>query len=102
MKKNHLPHSPSMMETIRSSASILAQDHTMKRSRRVVLTMMGTAAVGAVSMGFVPGYGCGPGRVPVVVPGPDGRPMRICRVTYGGFGGGPGRFYGHGHMHGGG
>jgi len=25
----------------------------MKRSRRVVLTMMGTAAVGAVSMGFV-------------------------------------------------
>ena len=29
----------------------------MKRSRRVVLTMMGTAAVGAVSMGFVPRRG---------------------------------------------
>jgi len=80
----------------------IAQVPDMKRSRRVVLTMMGTAAVGAVSMGFVPGYGCGPGRVPVVVPGPDGRPVRICRVTYGGFGGGPGRFYGHGHLHGGG
>ena len=26
----------------------------MKRSRRVVLTLMGSAAVGAVSMGFTP------------------------------------------------
>ena len=33
----------------------------MKRSRRVVLTMMGTAAVGAVSMGFGPRTDCGPG-----------------------------------------
>jgi hypothetical protein len=39
----------------------------MKRSRRVVLTMMGTAAIGAVSMGFVRPGDCGPyGR-----PGPD-------------------------------
>jgi hypothetical protein len=91
-----------MMETSHSSGSILAQDFTMKRSRRVVLTMMGTAAVGAVSMGFIPRYGCGPGRVPVETIGPDGRPIAFCRVTYGGFGGGPGRFYGHGHMHGGG
>jgi hypothetical protein len=74
----------------------------MKRSRRVVLTMMGTAAVGAVSMGFIPRSGCGPGRVPVETIGPDGRPIAFCRVAYGGFGGGPGRFYGHGHFHGGG
>jgi hypothetical protein len=72
----------------------------MKRSRRVVLTMMGTAAVGAVSMGFIPRDGCGPGRVPVVTSGPDGRPIAYCRATYGGFGGGPDRF--HGHAHGGG
>jgi hypothetical protein len=69
----------------------------MKRSRRVVLTMMGTAAVGAVSMGFVPRGGCGPGRVPRVVIGPDGRPVEVCRATYGGFGGAPHRFHGHGH-----
>jgi hypothetical protein len=74
----------------------------MKRSRRVVLTMMGTATVGAVSMGFIPRNGCGPGLVPVVTPGPDGRPIGYCRATYGGFGGAPFRFHGHGHMHGGG
>src|ERR1700709_1497625 len=56
----------------------------MKRSRRVVLTMMGTAAVGAVSMGFVRPGDCGPyGR-----PGPDGRWPDNCRVRYGGFCGG--------------
>jgi hypothetical protein len=70
----------------------------MKRSRRVVLTMMGTAAVGAVSMGFVPRGGCGPGRVAVVARGPDGRAIALCRATYGGFGGAPRRF----HFHGGG
>jgi hypothetical protein len=68
----------------------------MKRSRRVILTMMGTAAVGAVSMGFVPREGCGPGGTPVR--GPDGRPY--CGATYGGFGGVPHRFHGHGHGHG--
>jgi hypothetical protein len=69
----------------------------MKRSRRVVLTMMGSAAVGAVSMGFVPRGDCGPGRMPV--PGPEGKPY--CSASYGGFGGGPHRFGGHGHGHGG-
>jgi hypothetical protein len=66
----------------------------MKRSRRVMLTMMGTAAIGAVSMGFVPRRSCGPGET--VVPGIDGRPY--CRAaTYGGFGGTLHRVHGHGH-----
>jgi hypothetical protein len=72
---------------------------TMKRSRRVVLTLMGSAAVGAVSMGLVPRVDCGPGNTSV--PGPDGKPY--CRPAYGGFGGAPHRFHGHGgHAHGGG
>ncbi len=72
----------------------------MKRSRRVLLTMMGTAAVGAVSMGFVPRRGCGPGEA--IVAGVDGRPY--CRgVAYGGFGGTLHRVHGHGgHGHAGG
>jgi hypothetical protein len=75
----------------------------MKRSRRVVLTMMGTAAIGAVSMGFVRrGAHCGPGFVVQPVLGPDGRVIETCRVTYGGFGGGPHGFHGHGHARGGG
>jgi hypothetical protein len=75
----------------------------MKRSRRVVLTLMGSAAVSAVSMGFVR-RGCGPGLE--AVPGQNGRPY--CRAVYGGFGAGPHRFHGlghgggHGHGHGGG
>ena len=75
----------------------------MKRSRRVVLTMMGTAAAGAVSMGFAQQSECGPGRIPVVVRGADGRPVQYCRATYGGFGGAPHRFqaHSHGHFHGG-
>ena len=36
----------------------------MKRSRRVVLTLMGSAAIGAVSMGLVPRRDCGPGNMP--------------------------------------
>ena len=36
----------------------------MKRSRRVVLTMMGSAAAGAVSMGFVPRGDGGPVLAP--------------------------------------
>jgi hypothetical protein len=67
----------------------------MKRSRRVVLTMMGTAAASAVSMGLVPGPACGPGLT--AVPGPNGQPY--CRPTYGGFGGGLHRFHGNGHSH---
>jgi hypothetical protein len=70
----------------------------MKRSRRVVLTLMGTAAVSAVSMGFVRRRDCGPGLE--AVPGLDGRPY--CRAIYGGFGAGPHHFHGHGgHGHGG-
>jgi hypothetical protein len=75
----------------------------MKRSRRVVLTMMGSATIGAVSMGFVRrGDTCGPGFVLQPVLGPDGRAVDTCRVSYGGFGGGPRGFHGHGHGHGGG
>ena len=69
----------------------------MKRSRRVVLTLMGSAAIGAVSMGLAPRRDCGPGNT--VVPGPDGK--SYCRPIYGGFGGAPIRFHGHGHGHGG-
>ena len=67
----------------------------MKRSRRVVLTLMGSAAVGAVSMGFVPRRGCGPGEE--VIPGVGGEPY--CRAIHGGFGGTLRHF--HGHCHGG-
>ena len=77
----------------------------MKRSRRVVLTMTGTAAVSAVSMGFVRRLDCPPGYVPIVVPGPDGLPVTTCGttygVTYGGFGGGP-YYHGGRHFYGGG
>jgi hypothetical protein len=72
----------------------------MKRSRRVVLTMMGTAAAGTVSMGFVPRSDCGTERLLQGEPG--GRAPENCRVTYGGFGGAPHRLRAHGHAHGGG
>ena len=68
----------------------------MKRSRRVVLTMMGSAAAGAVSLGFVPYEDCGAGRI--AVRSQDGR--TICRATYGGFGGTLHHFQGHAHGHG--
>jgi hypothetical protein len=92
-----------VMETVdRSHQPLDCGGRNMKRSRRVVLTMMGTAAAGAVSMGFVPRSGCGPGLT--TVPGIDGK--RYCRATYGGFGGAPHRLHGHGlshgHAHGGG
>lgn len=72
----------------------------MKRSRRVILTMMGSAAVGAVSMGFVRRSDCGPGQASYLTRDPDGLLREYCRVTYGGFGGVPHRFHGHGHGHG--
>jgi hypothetical protein len=77
------------------------RDTPMKRSRRVVLTMMGTAAIGAVSTGFVRRAPCGPGAVAVAIPGPDRGSVETCRVRYGGFGGAPHRLHGHGHFHGG-
>ena len=56
----------------------------MKRSRRVVLTLMGSAALGVISEKLeARPFDCGPGMT--AVPGPDGRPY--CRATYGGFGG---------------
>jgi hypothetical protein len=67
----------------------------MKRSRRIVLTLMGGAAIGAVSMGFAPRRGCRPGKE--AVPGADGR--LHCRAVHGGFGGTIHRFHGHGHGH---
>jgi hypothetical protein len=67
----------------------------MKRSRRVVLTMMGSSAIGAVSMGFVGRTDCGAGLA--AVPGSDGKPY--CRPAYGGFGATPHRLHGHGHGH---
>ena len=70
----------------------------MKRSRRVVLTMMGSAAVGAVTVGFGPRTDCGPGLG--AVPGPNGQPY--CRPPSGGFGGTPYRLHGGGHSYGGG
>jgi hypothetical protein len=69
----------------------------MKRSRRVVLTMMGTAAVGAVSMGFV-ARGCGPGET--AVSGGDGRLYCRGATWYGGFGGTLHHVHGHGGGHG--
>jgi hypothetical protein len=70
----------------------------MKRSRRVILTMIGTAAVGTVSMGFVRRSDCGPGQISDLRPEPDGRLREYCRVSYGGFGGAPHRL--HAHFHG--
>ena len=70
----------------------------MKRSRRIVLTMMGSAAMSAASAGFVRRPYCGPGLT--AVPGPNGRPY--CRPLSRGFGGTPLRLHGHGHGHGGG
>ncbi|HEV7881415.1 hypothetical protein [Bradyrhizobium sp.] len=69
----------------------------MKRSRRVVLTLMGTAAVSAVSMGFVR-RDCGPQRRL----GANGQLLDNCRVQYGGFGGGGSRAHGGHGGHGGG
>lgn len=71
----------------------------MKRSRRVLLTMMGTAAAGAVSMGLVSRRDGGPGLASV--PGPDGRLHG--HATFGGFDGAPRSLHGHGrggHAHG--
>jgi hypothetical protein len=65
----------------------------MKRSRRVVLKMMGSAAAGVTSMGFVPHGDCGVGRVAVRTE--DGR--IVCYATYRGFGHTFHHFHHHGH-----
>ena len=72
----------------------------MKRSRRVMLTLMGSAAVSAISTGFTRRERpCGSGLE--AVPGIDGKPY--CRPSYGGFGGTLHRMHGsnHGQGHGG-
>ena len=69
----------------------------MKRSRRVVLTMMGSAAIGAVSVGFARSE-CGPGGVAMSTS--DGR--LVCRASYGGFGRTLHHVHGNGHGHAGG
>jgi hypothetical protein len=74
----------------------------MKRSRRVVLTLMGSATLAAISKGVeARPMDCGPGLI--TEPGPEGR--SYCRpnsATYGGFGGTLHRFHVQGHAHGGG
>jgi hypothetical protein len=71
----------------------------MKRSRRVIVTMMGSATIGAISMGFIKRRDCGPGEV---VSDLNERPIATCRpAAYGGFGRWPHHFHGHGHAHGG-
>jgi hypothetical protein len=73
------------------------KDCIMKRSRRVVLTMMGSATIGAVSMGFVRRRDCGPGLVGEVVSDLGGQPITECHApAYGGFGRFPHHFHGHG------
>ena len=70
----------------------------MKRSRRVILTMMGSGAIGAISMGFARRHNCGPDRVREVTSGLDGRPIVTCRaVASGGFGHFPHDHGHHGH-----
>ncbi|MGA7809377.1 hypothetical protein [Bradyrhizobium sp.] len=69
----------------------------MKRSRRVVLTMMGSAAIGAVSMGFARPDHCGPGFT--LEAGPE---KPFCRAIHGGFGRTMHHVHGHGHGHAGG
>jgi hypothetical protein len=72
----------------------------MKRSRRVILTMMGSTTIGAVSTGFIRRPDCGPGFLGEVTRGLDGRPIATCQpVAFGGFGHFPHRFHGHGHAH---
>ena len=72
----------------------------MKRSRRVILTMMGSGAIGAVSLGFIERRDCGPGFQREMTRGRDGHPIVSCQaVTYGGFGRVAHHHHGHGHGH---
>jgi hypothetical protein len=75
----------------------------MKRSRRVVLTLMGSAALSAAARPLsARPIDCGPGLT--AVPGANGVPH--CRAIAGGFGGSfhhfHGQEHGHGHAHAGG
>jgi hypothetical protein len=74
-----------------------AQVLPMKRSRRVVLMLMGTAALSSVSMGFVrrsgSGGDCGPHHTKLKRHGPGAGSSSQCRVTYGGYGTSTHRFH---------
>jgi hypothetical protein len=76
------------------------ESHIMKRSRRVVLTLMGSAAVSAAAAPLAAARGvlCGPGFT--AVPGASGVPN--CQAISGGFGGSLHHFHGDGHAHAGG
>ena len=69
----------------------------MKRSRRVVLTLMGSAAVGAASakLAVAQPATCGPGFE--AAPGPHGYPE--CRAITHGFGGSFHQLHGDGYDH---
>jgi hypothetical protein len=96
----HLPRAARWLKFRDNPILKLLRGCNMKRSRRVVLTMMGSGAVGAVSMGFVARRDCGPESLGEVVRGLDGRPVVTCQgVAYGGFGYGLHRLHGHGHGH---
>jgi hypothetical protein len=80
---------------------VFTQGDIMKRSRRVILTMMGGGTIGAISMGFTGPQDCGPGSSAEVTKGPNGRPIVTCKpVVYRGFGRFPHHLHGHGHGHG--
>jgi hypothetical protein len=80
------------------------ESHIMKRSRRIVLTLMGSAAVSAATTKLAAARGvlCGPGYS--AVPSASGVPN--CQVTSGvrpgGFGDSFHHVHGHGHGHAGG
>ena len=82
---------------------ICTKGRIMKRSRRVILTMMGSGTIGVISAGFVGRRDCGPGFLREAASDLNGRQIVTCQpAAYGGFGGWPRHFHGHGHAHGGG
>jgi len=86
-----LPDRPAISDIRR-----LCEGHIMKRSRRVVLTLMGSATLTAVARPLsARPIDCGPGLT--AAPGANGVPF--CRATAGGFGGSFQHFHGHGHGH---
>jgi hypothetical protein len=72
----------------------------MKRSSKVMLLFMGTAAAGSALAAAPANAACEPARTGFVLPGVDPYATR-CDVR-GGFGGSVHHFGGHGHGHSGG
>jgi hypothetical protein len=72
----------------------------MKRSSKVILLFMGTAAAGSVSMATAPANAaCDPARPGFAMPGSD--PYSARCMTRGGFGHSSHHFAGHSHSGGG-